>query len=175
MNIAVIYDSKTGNTKEMAKAIQGVLEKAHNVVFKSAKEALENEGAPKDVALYFLGSWTNKGTIGDDMKAFCSQLTGAQVALFGTAGFGGEKEYYDALANRFREALSEDNKVLGYFYCQGKMPEGIRSRYVSMLTAHPEDEKLKVSIENFDAAKSHPDADDLQGVKDFTREIVGKL
>ncbi len=172
MNIAIIYDSKTGNTKRLAEAIQGGLEKENELLFMSAKEALEKGKLNQDIDLYFLGSWTNKGTIGDDMKAFCDSLIGAKVALFGTAGFGGSKEYYDALVHRFKEVLSENIQVLGDFYCQGKMPEGIRNRYVSMLTEHPEDEKLKVSIENFDDAKSHPNENDIQNIKSFAKKII---
>ncbi len=175
MNIAIVYDSKTGNTKKLAEAIQSILEIENQVFLKSAKEALKKDGLEQGMDLYFLGSWTNKGAVGDDMVAFCDSLKGAIVALFGTAGFGGSKEYYEALVHRFKEALPENNQVLGDFYCQGKMPEGIRHRYVSMLREHPEDVRLKVNIENFDAAQSHPDDDDIKNIQFFAKKMVGKL
>lgn len=174
MKIAIIYESKTGNTKLIAETIKKACEKDNIIIFKSVKDVLENGIKEEEIDLYFLGSWTDKGDCGDSMKEFSKTLNKEKVALFGTAGFGGSEEYYKSLADRFANRLSKDNEVLGYFYCQGKMPMSIRTRYVSMLTTNPEDEKLKVSIENFDAAQSHPNTNDLNNAKTFTKEILKK-
>ncbi len=175
MKIAIIYESKTGNTKQIANSMRYYFEKDHNVIFESVDKALENNTKDKEFDLYLLGSWTNKGDCGDLMKQFCKELNDKKIAIFGTAGFGGSQDYYKSLADRFFSSLSSDNKLLGYFYCQGKMPIGIRERYVSMLKVHPEDKKLEVNIENFDEAQSHPDNEDLDNAKIFAREILEKL
>ncbi len=174
MRISIIYESKTGNTKAIAESINEASKKDNSVTLQSVEQALNESEISEDVDLYFLGSWTNKGDAGDSIKELCSKLHGQKIAIFGTAGFGGAEasDYFKSLAERFESAIPEDNEILGYFYSQGKMPEGVRDRYVSMLTKNPEDAKLQVSIENFDSAQSHPDGDDLKNAAEFANDIL---
>lgn len=175
MKIEIIYESKTGNTKLIAEALKEACQKDNTVIVKDVEEALEISNKDNSTDLYFLGSWTNKGDCGDLIKKFCNSLEKEKVAIFGTAGFGGSQEYYEKLADRFSNELPTNNKILGSFYCQGKMPMGIRNRYEFMLKKNPEDEKLQVSIENFDDAQSHPDKDDLANAKIFASRILEGL
>ena len=55
------------------------------------------------------------------------------------------------------------------------MPLSIRDRYVKMIQEHPEDKQLKVSIDNFDAALSHPDTNDLENAKKYALEMIAKV
>ena len=59
-------------------------------------------------------------------KKFLLSLENKKIAYFGTAGFGGSNEYYIKLFNRVKSYIKKSNKIIGYFYCQGKMPEKIR-------------------------------------------------
>lgn len=173
MKIGIVYESKTGNTKIIAESIREVCQEAeHKVIFKDIKDL---DSKSEEVDLYFLGSWTDKGDCGDSINEFCKGLNKQKIALFGTAGFGGSAEYYQSLTDRFADALAEDNTIMGSFYCQGKMPTGIRNRYTKLLRENPEDEKLEVSIENFDKAQSHPDKDDIQNVKEFAKNILKQV
>lgn len=168
MRIAIVYQSVTGNTKLVAEAIRSALDPG-SVVYC---------GAPAQVPeadLYFVGSWTDKGSCCKEIGAFLSGLEGKPVAWFGTAGFGGAPEYYDALSARSTSLLPASSRVLGRFYCQGKMPMSVRDRYVALLTEHPDDKKLAVSVENFDRALSHPDQDDLASAREWAREMVRSL
>lgn len=175
MKIAIVYESKTGNTKLIAESLKEELNKGNTIIFESVEQAMQNNTAKEEIDLYLLGSWTYKGDCGDKMKEFCALLNQEKIAIFGTAGFGGSDEYYRSLAERFASTLLENNKVLGSFYCQGKMPMSIRDRYVSMLTKNPEDAKLKVNIENFDDASTHPDEDDMRNTKVFANKMLEKL
>ena len=175
MNIGIIYESKTGNTKLIAESIKEACEEEENkIIFKSVEEAREIDIKDEDIDLYFLGSWTNKGDCGDRINEFCKSLNKEKIALFGTAGFGASKDYYEGLAKRFFDALPEDNKVIDYYYCQGRMPSSIRDRYVSILTKNPEDRNFQVGIENFDQAQSHPDQEDMENAKAFAKEMIRK-
>ena len=55
------------------------------------------------------------------------------------------------------------------------MPIRVRERYVALITEHPEDKQLEVSIKNFDEALSHPDQDDLENIKKWAYSIVSTL
>ena len=58
-----------------------------------------------------------------------------------------------------------DNTVIGSFMCQGKMPMSVRQRYENMKKQPLHLPNLDAMIENFDKAVSHPDADDLERLK----------
>lgn len=155
MKIAIVYESLTGNTKQVAEAIAQAFEK-ENVVY--VGEPQEN----LDAELYFVGSWIDKGNCTKEITAFLESLEGKKIALFATAGFGGSKDYYDTLAERIKAQIPASNQILGQFFCQGKMPMSVRERYVAMLQANPEDKNLEVSVKNFDEALSHPNESDLK-------------
>lgn len=50
----------------------------------------------------------------------------------------------------------------------------IREKYVKMITENPDDVNLKVNIENFDEALTHPDNVDLENVKKWAQNMLKK-
>lgn len=170
MNIAVVYSSVTGNTEKIAEAIKNAVCAfgADVTYFGKPQSGIEAE-------VYFIGSWTDKGTCSAETANMLKEIQGKKIAYFGTAGFGGEQSYFDALSSRALSFLPEGNEVLGSFFCQGKMPMSVRERYVKMITAHPDDKKLQVSLDNFDAALSHPDDEDLKNAADWAESVLRKV
>lgn len=167
MKIAVVYESVTGNTRAIAEELW------KNCPQPDAVYCGGPEGCP-EAELYLIGSWTDKGSCAAGIAAFCRTLSGKQIALFGTCGFGGSEPYYRQLEERFRAAVPAGNRVLGCFYCQGKMPPAVRERYAGMLCEHPDDARIQAMLENFDRALSHPDADDLAAAGAFARRMVAE-
>ena len=92
-----------------------------------------------------------------------------QVFLFGTAGFGGSEEYFNKILKTVQKDLHSSNTVIGSFMCQGKMPMSVRQRYENMKKQPLHLPNLDAMIENFDKALSHPDADDLERLKQAVR------
>lgn len=166
MKTAVIYASKTGNTKQIAEAVKEELGKENVVYFGEAPEEVP------EAEFYVIGSWTDKGNADKEIISFIKKLKNKKVAYFGTAGYGGSTEYYEALYHRVKENIDSSNEITGYFFCQGRMPESVRTRYVKLLTEHPEDEKLKVSLENFDEAMSHPDETDIRNARMWAKGLI---
>lgn len=154
MKTAIVYKSISGNTRLLAEAICDALKE--NVVYiGEPKEGIEAD-------FYFVGSWTDKGSCCPEIADFMKTLDHKKAAYFGTAGFGGSEEYYHSLFERVKKLCPASCDMTESFFCQGKMPMSVRSRYVSMLQEHPDDKKLEVSIHNFDAGLTHPDETDLQ-------------
>ncbi len=91
------------------------------------------------------------------------------IFLFGTAGFGGSKEYFDKILKKTEHSLDKSNTVFGCYMCQGKMPMSVRQRYEEMKKQPIHLPNLDAMIENFDKALSHPDADDLEQLKQAVR------
>ncbi len=154
MKVCVIYDSVTGNTKMLA----DVIEK------KYAEILTEN---PEEADVVFLGSWTDKGSVSEKIKAQAEKIHGKKVFIFGTCGFGGSTEYYEKLYERAAAVLDESNEIIGHYYCQGKMPMSVKERYVSMLREHPEDKRMQASLQNFEEALAHPDQNDLDRLSEI--------
>ena len=80
-------------------------------------------------------------------------------------GFGGSAPYFEKILAATRKALDGSNTVIGSFMCQGKMPVSVRQRYEAMKAKPLHIPNLDTLIENFDKALSHPDAADLEQLK----------
>ena len=155
MKYSIVYSSKTGNTKMLADTIRETLPSEDCVYFGEV-----NEIALQADRLY-IGSWTDKGRCSDEMVEFLGKLDHQQVFIFGTAGFGGGQSYFDQILSRIQKLIPEQVEVIGTYMCQGKMPMSVRNRYEKMA----ENPKMKMMIENFDQALSHPDQADLDALK----------
>lgn len=125
-----------------------------------------------DADIYFIGSWTFKGDVVKEVVDVLKNLKDKKIALFGTAGFGGSQEYFDKLYERAKTNIDSSNQVLGYFYCQGKMPMTVRDKYIDLIKQNPEDKNLQVSLDNFDKALMHPDKEDLDNVSSWAQAII---
>ena len=159
MKYAIVFSSQTGNTKQLAEVVSSVLPQADLCFFGSpSQEALQAERL-------FIGFWTDKGKADADTLDFLKQLRGKRVFLFGTAGFGGSAPYFEKILAATRKALDGSNTVIGSFMCQGKMPVSVRQRYEAMKAKPLHIPNLDALIENFDKALSHPDAADLEQLK----------
>lgn len=72
---------------------------------------------------------------------------------------------------RVRQSLDASNTVVGEYMCQGKMPQTVRERYVKMKEQPEPMKNLDALIENFDRALSHPDAEDLEKLKNMIVQL----
>ena len=153
------FSSKTGNTKLLADTLHTCLPQESCCYF----------GTPDPAALeadeLYVGFWTDKGTADESTSDFLKLLHGKNIFLFGTAGFGGSEEYFSKILKKAEHSLDRSNTVFGRYMCQGKMPLSVRQRYEGMKKQPIHLPNLDALIENFDNALSHPDADDLERLK----------
>ena len=155
MSYAIVYSSRTGNTALLAKTIREIL----------GEEACVYFGPPDAQALaaqtVYAGFWTDRGTCDEEMARFLQSLTDQAVFLFGTAGFGGAPAYYGQILERVQANLKESVRLAGTYMCQGQMPQAVRTRYEGM-----EDSARRTAmLSNFDRALGHPDAGDLEQLR----------
>lgn len=158
---SIIFSSLTGNTRQLADAIYETLPK-ENCDYFGVKET----GQPLSEMLY-IGFWTDKGNADQSTLELLSSLRNKKIFLFGTAGFGGSDTYFQKVLEHVRQSIDESNTIVGEYMCQGKMPESVKNRYLKMKeqTEHPAN--IDALIENFDRALSHPDADDLDRLRNL--------
>lgn len=167
MKYAVVYASATGNTAMLAEEIRSYMKNAECVYFGEAKENIP----PADII--FAGFWTDKGNCSDEIGNYLADLQGQKIFLFGTAGFGGSKEYFSRILEQVKGHIPDGNTVIGTFMCQGKMPASVKARYEKMLESDPENERIKAMLINFDQALSHPDHHDLEELRAAVQKAVG--
>lgn len=167
MTYSIVYSSATGNTARLAQAIRDALPPSDCLYFGPP------DPAAQAAELIFAGFWTDKGVCCQAMADFLSELDGKRVALFGTAGFGGEEAYFNAILDRVRALLPPGTDCAGGHMCQGKMPPAVRARYAALLEKDPSDAKARMLLDNFDRALSHPDQSDLDGAADWARGLLG--
>ena len=162
MTSAIVFSSKTGNTRLLAEAIQSALPQGQCLYF----------GPPDEKALgvqrIYLGFWTDKGGCDGETASFLPRLTSQELFLFGTAGFGQSEEYFAQILGRVTDGLPQGVSLIGSFLCQGKMPPAVRKRYEAM----EEGPRRQALLENFDRALSHPSQEDLDRLAALVRGLA---
>ena len=101
MSYAIVYSSKTGNTKLLADTLHDCL----------PQEGCDYFGIPDPAAMeadtLYVGFWTDKGKADESTSDFLKQLHGKNIFLFGTAGFGGSEEYFNKILKKVGEECTE--------------------------------------------------------------------
>ena len=166
MKYAIVYSSRTGNTRMLAETIRAALPENDCIYF----------GPPDAAALaagrIYAGFWTDRGTCDSETATFLQGITGGEVYLFGTAGFGGMQEYFDKILHRTEKNLRGGVSLIGSFMCQGKMPMSVRERYEKMReSGDVRVGNIQGLIDNFDRALTHPDRGDLEALKKAIQKL----
>ena len=101
MSYAIVFSSKTGNTKLLADTLHACLPQENCCYF----------GTPDPAAMeaddLYVGFWTDKGNADESTLDFLKQLHGKNIFLFGTAGFGGSEEYFNKILKKVGEECAE--------------------------------------------------------------------
>jgi Flavodoxins len=168
MKMAVVYSSKTGNTKKVAEAILDVMPQGTDIF------PVTEAPSPDDYDFMALGFWVDKGQPDKAMEKYMATVRGPSLGLFGTLGAWPDSEHARDSMEKAK-AMVDGNEVLGTFICQGKVDPKLLAAMAKMpeaQQAHPMTEERRARIEE---AKKHPDeADCLAAQKSFT-EILAKL
>lgn len=158
---AILFSSKTGNTRLLADAIRAALPEEDCAFFGEVGSVAEIP----EVKTVYLGFWTDKGNADEVALNVLKNLRNKNVFLFGTAGFGVEDAYFQRVLNNVKASMDESNTLVGEFMCQGKMQQAVRDRYVKMKEQPDAAPNLDQMIDNFDRALSHPDEADLEHLR----------
>lgn len=166
MKYQVVYTSRTGNTEKIAAKIFETLPG-------NSKDIRRVEEAGYDADICFVGFWNDRGTCSGSIMEYLSELHGKRIALFGTCGMGGSKEYFSEVAHRVEALIPDDNEYLGAFLCAGKMPGQVLERY-KMMQEVEDSPKIRRMIQAYEEGMLHPDEQDLEQAVRFTKEVLKK-
>jgi flavodoxin I len=172
MKILITYLSQTGNTGKVAQAIYEEASSAHEIETKKIEEVNPENLSGYD--LLFIGSPIHAGNLSGAVKDFLSRLqvpSGRKMAGFLThAG----SAYPDQIMSKFTEPYKtacEKNglEYLGCFNCQGFLNPAIHDMVKKGQNLNDEQWAERVK-----QMTGHPDAEDLNKAKAFTRGILAK-
>ena len=88
LDYLVLYQSETGNTKKIAATIFSRLPG-------NSKDLIDitTDKPIPEAEVYFIGFCVHRGTCSMAVSDFINDLSGKQIALFGTCGMGNAPEY----------------------------------------------------------------------------------
>lgn len=161
MKYAVIYQSKSGNTKLLAEQIYRTLDTETKEIMDIDKISLIPEA---DVYLVGFGIHNHMCSI--DVLDIIEQITDGKIALFATCGYAPTDQYKANLQKYMEPWLPDDAEYLGMFLCQGNVEA---DRQKIMMAQMPNKEKELQQM--FMLGSSHPDQVDIEAVIDFTVKI----
>lgn len=169
MTYAIVYESSTGNTEQLAQAVAAALPSGECRAFGRVDEV--DRAAVAQADRVYAGFWTNRGDCGDELAEVLATLADKDVFLFGTAGFGADATYFAGVMSRVAVHLPASAQVVGSFMCQGRMPASVRARYAQTAAAKPEQAaRMQQLVDNFDEAANHPNDDDLARLRAAVEE-----
>ena len=150
-------------TRRLAEAVRAALPAGECLYF----------GPPSAAALaagrLYIGFWTDKGSCDEALAAFLPQLAGHEVFLFGTAGFGADPAYFNAILGRVAALLPPSARRFWAASCaRDRMPDADAR---APTHAMPEGERRTQMLANFDMARTHPDAADLAALTAAVRAL----
>jgi len=156
---AVIYFSRTGNTKKIAEAIHQALEGSKELL------PLDQVAGLDDYKLIFIGFPVHSHNVPYRVELFLKKVPkGQKIALFATHGsLAGGRLAREALEHAL--VLASQAKVVGTFTCRGK----VSLEAVEALKKSPEHEAW---TDMSASAGTHPDSSDLEDARAFARWVA---
>ena len=164
-DILIVYDSKTGNTEKVAKAL------AEGAGERCVLTRVEDAPAADDFAVVVAGYWVDRGAPNAKMKKYLESLHGKKVVLFQTLGAEPTSDHATSAFVNAGVALNNDCKVLGTLSIRGAIDPAL----IEMMRKMPAGGAHSASPESearWAAAAQHPDAADLAKAKAFMQSFL---
>ena len=165
MTYAVIYQSETGNTEEVAHEIFNGLSGKEKSIFN-----LEEITALPEADVYFIGFGIYNNTCSMKVIDCLDGIERGKIALFATCGFTPTARYKDTIEHGMEVWLPEDAEYLGMYLCQGMVMDEQRAIMKEKLP-----EAADKMDQMFKKGTSHPDEEDLQAAARFAQRIQQEM
>lgn len=161
MRYAVIYQSKSGNTRLLAEKIYQTIKSQNKVI-----SDLEQLSEIPQADVYFIGFGVRNNSCSIEVINLLEKLENARYALFLTCGYMPTEQYKEALRKHLDVWLPETGTILDMLVCQGKVEW--EQRDIMYRQMSEEEETLR---EMFYYGNNHPDEKDLESAERFVEKI----
>jgi len=160
VKIAVVYESKTGNTQELAEEIYNYLEDEKILC------NIDEDDFPQ-ADFYFIGFGIRNQNCSLNMTEILEKIEDAGYALFITCGFSATEKYKERILRNISAWLPDDAEYVGSFLCQGKVDEDVQEQIVNKML-----ESEEILYEMFNNGWSHPDETDKINLCNFVDDSL---
>lgn len=162
MKVAIVYSTRTGNTRRLAEGIARALREFAPILMD-----LRQVGKRMPEADVFLvGYWADKGRADKLAENFLKRLSWAKVGLFGTLGAYPYGPHSRHIMEATESCLPKDCLLMGHFLCQGPVDPKLLERMGSGYTSSP-DSRRRHAI-----AVGHPNQNDMLFAAALFRERI---
>jgi flavodoxin len=161
MQCAVLYDSETGNTKQVAERIYEAIDTADKELID-----LKEEAQIPQADLYFVGFPIHQKNCGMRIVDALEEISCGKFALFATCGMNSTEKYKQKLEDSLSIWLPDQAEYMGMFLCQGKTTAEQKNIFCN---SNPEyRDKIAGMLQEGD---SHPNEEDFDDAVTFAKEI----
>ena len=168
MKCAVIYSSKTGNTKKVAEAILQEMPEGtefHDVASVPADASFD---------LVAMGYWIDKGTANQEAMDFMGSISATRVFSFFTLGAAPDSEHADTCRDNSTALYGENCEIIGTYCCQGAIDPKLTAWMEKLPAEHPHAPDAERRKRWADAA-AHPNQADFDAARAAVRLALAEL
>ncbi len=165
MKYAVIYQSRGGNTKQLAEEIFHCLSGTD----KALLDLDEHPGIPR-AEMYFVGFGIRNESCSMDIIDCLENIQESRFALFATCGLAPSEKYKARLERNLSVWFPENADYLGMYLCQGNAEEDWQRTMIGRMPS--EEERLR---EMFRRGAGHPDSADTRRAGEFAAKLQQKI
>jgi len=167
MKTAIIYSSKTGNTKKIAETIKNSIK--NNCQIFSVKEAPKIESFD----LIFFGAWVDKGMPDAKALEFMKNIKNKKVALFMTLGAYPNSDHAKESIQKGINSFGENCEIVDAFICQGAIDPKLIEWMEKLPAKHPHAPDA-ARRKRWQDASSRPNQSDCINAAGFAQKIMKK-
>lgn len=159
MKYAVVYESNSMNTEQVAYAIYDALDvsPAQKIIVN-----LGEEDELPDAEMYYIGFPVSNFNCGFRIMECFDKIQGKSVAVFATCGLMPTDKYKAKIESAIEVWIDEDTDYKGFYMCQGRTEAAQQQK---MMMENPE--AADAFERMFAEGEQHPDDDDLKAAADF--------
>lgn len=165
-DVVIVYESKTGNTKKIAKAL------AETAGERCSVYSVEEITDVPEATVIFAGYGVYRAEPLGAMQEFLATLHNKKVVLFQTLGAEPYSEHGMVSFANSAKFLPSDAKVLGVFSVRGAIDPNFIEKMRQLPAGHPHSAS-PASEARWAVAASHPDEQDLQNAKEYMSTFLG--
>lgn len=162
---AVIYQSFTGNTEKIAKAVYDAIESESKQIV-----SIDEMNTIPEAKVYFIGFNIHNDTCSIEIIDCLEQINGEYVALFSSCGYVPTEEYRKLIEDKIRVWLPDSSECLGLYVCQGRIQREQRERMIKSMP-----DKAEILGRMFEIGDYHPDEIDLCNAAEFSKYVQSKI
>ena len=167
MKYQIVYESQSGNTAKVARAMANALPAEETQL-----TDLKVQTPSRDGEIYCVGFGVRNSTCSMKLLEFLELLHGKTVLLFATCGLNPSEGYHDMLERSIVPFLPDDCDYRGFYLCQGSISDEGCAAIKHRLAQAGNEEALQ-RFDTFRAATfDHPSESDLEEAVEFMEQAL---